>query len=497
MSNLAAHFERYIARKEAAPSTAVHIIAILLFISIVRLGLEILPNMDIDQGFLPVSALLRILFYTGTFFLFFAFASLFFAKEIEKVRSIVLIGMLGSLFPPFITLLFPHSTHGDFDYFSHFSWNFFSSSQPVGEGIGLWLTIAIVGIYFFYKKRTSSYLFAGLAGAYALLQLSGWFLMVPTGILQHALKPLFPDAPYIAAFSVNIVWFVVILACFAFTRSNAMSATLKRFPHTLMRGALVFVGAQLAGGFTAFSAIVAMSYMAGFMFIQAENDFYDKKLDAATSRESAISGDDLLFIRFFMALFVLNFWILNFEESLLLGLFFLLGFFYNHPSFRLKRHFIGSSLIEGGAAFLGILAGIFSIQRGVSASELGIIALLAAIFAVISNIKDYKDFAGDKKMGMQTLYVWLSQQGISPERLHGAIIALMSAVYASSIAMFFFFFHVPISLLAPLLILLVISALPLFLIGRSRASLSSSAAVAVAGIYLCYTAFFILPLLHL
>lgn len=494
MRSLAAGIERYILRKEQAPSTAAHIIAILLFISIVRLGLERLPVAEIDQSFLLADLLIRVIFYTGTFFLFFIFASKFFPKQVTEVRSIVLFGMFGSLFPPFFTALFNHGGTLRYDYFYQFTWDFFSPSQAVGESIGLWLTVAIVGIYFLYRKRSFLYLLIGLAGAYIILQFSGWFLIFPTILIDGFLLHTSANPGFLAAFSINLVWMLISLGCLFYLRRESFAATFKRFPHTFIRCILVLVGAQLASGTSPLTLIDGIMFMIGFILIQAENDYYDKEIDSTQSRASLMTQDDLVFVRFFMLLLVLNIYIIQPMVGVLMLLFFLLGFMYNHTLFRLKRNFLGSSLVEGLAALAGLLAGIFSVQKNISGTEIFWISIISVIFAVVSNIKDYKDIESDKKGGIKTLYVALDERGISPEKTHRLVLGFLSLTYVVVLVYLGIKFHPPLVALAPGIVLIMFSLLPFVLISQTKRAVSSVVAITVAALFLGYMCWYLLPL---
>lgn len=493
MRSLAAGIERYILRKEQAPSTAAHIIAILLFISIVRLGLERLPAGEIDQSFLLADLLLRVIFYTGTFFLFFTFASKFFPEQTSKVRSVVLFGMFGSLFPPFFTALFNHGGTLRYDYFYQFTWDFFSPSQAVGESIGLWLTVAIVGIYFLYRKRSLWYTIAGLAGAYIILQFSAWFLIFPTILIDGFLLHTSANSGFLAAFSINLVWMLISLGCLFYLRRESFTATFKRIPHTFIRCILVLAGAQLAGTVSPLTFVDGIMFMIGFMLIQAENDYYDKEIDSIQSRASLMTQDDLVFVRFFMLLLVLNIYIIQPMVGVLMLLFFLLGFMYNHTLFRLKRNFLGSSLVEGLAALAGLLAGIFSVQKSISGTEILWISILSVIFAVASNIKDYKDIESDKKGGIKTLYVALDKHGVSSEKTHRVLLGLLFFIYVAILVYFGIKFHPPLVALAPGIILIVFSLLPFMLISQTKRAVSSVVAITVAALFLVYVCWYLLP----
>jgi 4-hydroxybenzoate polyprenyltransferase len=282
------------------------------------------------------------------------------------------------------------------------------------------------------------------------------------------------------------------LAAFISTRYRFFAATLKRFQHTGIRLILVLFGAQLAGGANFLSLLEGIIFMLAFMLIQAENDYYDKELDAATLRASSITQDDLIFVRVFMALLALIFWFIQPLFSILLVIFFLLGFVYNHPAFCFKKYFITASLVEGGAAFIGMFAGVFSAGNSLDGTDILWITGVALIFAVLANIRDYKDFIGDKKMGIKTLYVTLQARGVAPQKTHFALIGFSIFIHIVVVA-FSLYLHLALPLIVIGFLLLIASPFPFLLISHPKKSASSTSTVAQAGLLLLFVAFGMLP----
>lgn len=496
MKKLAAALERYLLKKEEIPSTALHVVVGLLFVGVLRLGLEQLPNPHIQKYYLLSGFNNTLAFYTATFFLFAWFAALFFPKEIARVQSVVLFGIFGGLIPPLLTHILPHETYMPYSYFSDFRWDFVAPYQPIGETVGLWLMIGVIGLYFWFKKKNISTVLLGVAGAYALLQCTVWVLAIPADHLQQLLKTAWPD-PVFSPFSMDMVLIVAAFVALVVVRYHSFKATFRKFHHSLTRGILVLFGAQIAGAANWVSLFDAVIFIFAYVLIQAENDYFDKDIDRVTNRESAITADDLIYVRFFMALLVLTVYMVQPAVSILLGLFFLFGFAYNHPALRFKSGFLKASFVEGSTAFVCVLSGIFSVPKdGVGSAELWLAIAVGVIFAIISNIRDFKDFAGDKKKNIRTLYVVLEERGIPPQQTQVRIISIASFIYATSLIVLFML-HMPAHVLLVCGVFFLISFIPFFLISHRKNSLSSIITVAQAALFLVYTAFFVLPLLPL
>lgn len=496
MKNLAAMIGRYILKKEEIPSAAAHVVVGLLFISMLRLGLEQLPNPSIQKYYLLTGFNNILAFYTATFFLFLWFASFFFPREISRIRSVVLFGIFGGLIPPLITQILPHGAYMPYDYFHEFRWDFIAPYQPLGESVGLWLMIGAVGLYFWFKKKNFFITLAGIIGTYALLQCTVWLLLIPADYLEQLLNTAWIN-PMFLPFSTDFVLIAAAFAAFVGLRFRSFKATFRKFHHSVMRGVLVIFGAQIAGAANWESLFVAVVFVFAYVLIQAENDFFDKDVDRVTHRESAITAEDLIFVRFFMALLVLTIYMVEPALSMLLGLFFLFGFAYNHHAFRFKGDFVKASFVEGSTALITILAGIFTILKpGVTSAELWTAIAVAIAFGIISNIRDFKDFDGDKKLGVQTLYVALEKRGIPPEKTQRWVIGVASFSYAASLLLFFVL-HLQPAVLLITAAFFILSFIPFAFIGHPKKSLSSIITVAESGAFLLFAAFWVLPFLHL
>src|SRR3569623_274953 len=97
MKKIAGMLERAVSWHEHLPSAAPHVIAVILFVSLVRLGLETLPSnaINITTEMFRVVTLLS--FYAGSFFIFLLAASFIFKKDPVPYRSIIMLSVFGGL----------------------------------------------------------------------------------------------------------------------------------------------------------------------------------------------------------------------------------------------------------------------------------------------------------------------------------------------------------------------------------------------------------------
>ncbi|HPN54895.1 MAG TPA: UbiA family prenyltransferase [Candidatus Moranbacteria bacterium] len=82
-------------------------------------------------------------------------------------------------------------------------------------------------------------------------------------------------------------------------------------------------------------------------------------------------------------------------------------YIYSAKPLRLKRHFIFSSILIGIGSIAAAMAGFFLVSpdQHVSAFPVKAIVIIGIAYALLSNLKDIKDYEGDKKENMHTLPV--------------------------------------------------------------------------------------------
>ena len=129
---------------------------------------------------------------------------------------------------------------------------------------------------------------------------------------------------------------------------------------------------------------------------------------------------------------------ISFSFCFLVGMFFLLGYFYNVPPMRLKNNFITSSLVEGIAAMICIMSGASLLALPESKYFLYVLFLSGIGFMIASNLKDYKDFSSDLKSGTNTLYVFYCKKGRKTKETNKIIaVTVFAALFWPAILLYF------------------------------------------------------------
>lgn len=84
-------------------------------------------------------------------------------------------------------------------------------------------------------------------------------------------------------------------------------------------------------------------------------------------------------------------------------------YLYSNEPFRLKRHYVTSSILMGLATVSAAMSGFYLISsnKGILAFPIIAIVIIGISQALLSNMKDIKDFEGDGKAGIKTLPVAL------------------------------------------------------------------------------------------
>lgn len=82
-------------------------------------------------------------------------------------------------------------------------------------------------------------------------------------------------------------------------------------------------------------------------------------------------------------------------------------YIYSSQPLRLKKHFVFSSILTGIAAVFISMAGFFLVSpdQHIFAFPVKAMLIIGVFYALLSNIKDIKDFNGDKKEGILTIPV--------------------------------------------------------------------------------------------
>lgn len=130
-------------------------------------------------------------------------------------------------------------------------------------------------------------------------------------------------------------------------------------------------------------------------------------------------------------------------------------YLYSTRPLRLKRHFASSSLLIGLATVSTTMAGFFLVSpdQKIKAFPISAIFIIGIVQALLSNLKDIKDYAGDKKEGIKTIPVVFGEKKAK---------IMISTIYA----LVFIFLPIYFHLVPMLFIALIISALTVYFINK-------------------------------
>lgn len=143
------------------------------------------------------------------------------------------------------------------------------------------------------------------------------------------------------------------------------------------------------------------------------NDIEDYKIDAISNPERPLLQKNLSLQewidlhKYLFAIFILGLFVINKYVAFTLILWQCAYFIYSSEPLRLKKHFIFSSLLMGLTTTITAMGGFFLVSPNQSVDTFPIKALIviAVSYALLSNIKDLKDYHGDKAANMKTIPV--------------------------------------------------------------------------------------------
>lgn len=162
-------------------------------------------------------------------------------------------------------------------------------------------------------------------------------------------------------------------------------------------------------GFIVFFMSIAMS----FWLAVGINDIYDTKTDSINSPDRPLIKGDLTirqqhFINTLLFVFIIiGLSLVNYLSLILLLTFQSIYYIYSVPPIRFKRIIGLSSLLVGFNALLVLMAGFFLVApiQKISFFPTNLLAMMLIGFTLVVNVKDIKDFAGDKAENIKTIPV--------------------------------------------------------------------------------------------
>jgi 4-hydroxybenzoate polyprenyltransferase len=376
------------------------------------------------------------------------------------------------LFPPLFDLAMGEGWHiaylfaGPKELFIDFL-TFFGPITKIGTTPGMRIEVVfiIIASYLFIFYKTSSK-FKSVIGAFSVYVLFFVYLTFPSffmpfyeGVfsnsflfvtnlysgslleLQQTFTGIANTQDYIStleqAFTIfmsRIFWILIFLQLFAilfFYKKNITLAWLKnaRWERIGYYCAIGFIGMLISlltnnssfpRSFTDILGIIIFFMLIAINFWLAViiNDFADIKIDTVSNTQrplitKTIPEKEFLLIGIFLAIFLISGAVLlNYFALFLLLLFQFIYFIYSSHPLYLKKFFITSSFALGLNALIIAMAGFFLISpdQHLSLFPTKFIWLFFIGFSLLSNIKDIKDYAGDKLENIYTLPVLLGQK---------------------------------------------------------------------------------------
>ena len=256
---------------------------------------------------------------------------------------------------------------------------------------------------------------------------------VSSHVIQNNIHPSF-SATNIALFDlafnkimigVNTVIAAVATAFLFFlgTRKKFIAIIKNSRPERIFHFFLLFLfGSALAGLGWLLNWIDIQSYLLAFisficawMFCVCQNDIYDEVIDGVSNKDRPFISKDLSKndLQIASKIFLLFTFLFAYSSShyviFFVCLFLFVYFIYSNPPLRLKRFVILNSFLVSLACLSVIMAGFFlvNLDKTIIAFPPGLVLSLIIFFTAVTNIRDIKDYEGDRADGIKTLPVLL------------------------------------------------------------------------------------------
>lgn len=408
-------------------------------------------------------------------------------ERIKKIASFLTFAHLLILLPPLVDVLItgrkPNSIGYQILNANEFQ-NFFGkvmffenvSGVTYGMRMAVGLLAFFVGIFIF--KNTGKYFKAmiGFVGTFAILF---FYAIIPSFLvffqafkINHIFLPqrifnLLIEKSWIlnsSGLNMEIAYDVVmaqlffllvaiqLLAVFYFFKKDVWLLVFQniRAERILNYGILVVIGilvAQKNAGALNFNNVINLItiFVFGLLVVANAlvaifvNDLRDVSIDRISNKERPLAAGRIkkkewLTICFgFLIFLIYGLLLFNSRVVFFMLLTQLLFFVYSVEPLRLRMNFISASLVIGATTASMALAGFFLVSADDSIYAFPLKILLAVFLsqAILSNMKDIKDYEGDKKEGVRTLPVIL---GIDRSK---KVIALLYALVFISIPLAF------------------------------------------------------------
>ncbi|MFZ2149989.1 MAG: UbiA family prenyltransferase [Minisyncoccia bacterium] len=157
------------------------------------------------------------------------------------------------------------------------------------------------------------------------------------------------------------------------------------------------------------------SIVCAWMYSVCQNDIYDEKIDSISNAGRPIIAKELsrsdmeTASKIFLLLTFLFAYASSHYAIFFVSMFLFVYYIYSNPPLRLKRFVLVNSFLVSLACLSVIMLGFFMISpdKSIVTFPLGLIVAIVIFFTAVTNIRDIKDFEGDKVDGIKTLPVLL------------------------------------------------------------------------------------------
>ncbi|MHA1269241.1 MAG: UbiA family prenyltransferase [Candidatus Helarchaeota archaeon] len=146
-----------------------------------------------------------------------------------------------------------------------------------------------------------------------------------------------------------------------------------------------------------------------WQFCISLNDIFDIEIDRITNPDRPyVKGylgkkKYIIISLIYVIISIISSIFLGFVPLILISIFLFLGYIYSAPPIRMRKYIIGTLFI-GGASALSYFAGLYSINNIINLNQLTIGILIFFALSMGTVVKDYKDYEGDKKAGVSTIF---------------------------------------------------------------------------------------------
>ena len=414
--------QRFVSRLERIPYSGWLLVAVPVVVGLSRSVLEsfILGY----RAHVLASAFNYVMFYVALQQLFIVALAVATSKPAREVTGAVSVGLVLAWLPPILDMAGLGTPGKGFFYFTEFRWHFFAPYQSLGESLTIWISIAFGVGYVAYTTRSAVRGAVALGTMWVVGQVLGWLVTVVAAFLARD--------PGIASLTLpgitNLLFFLIAFAAQSVLHCGTLLPSLLRVNHCVPFALCTAIAGRMTGAMEGALGARALVILVGGLLIVIANDYYDKEQDERLGRTGRpATRDDMIVATFYQALIVAWGIVVEPRSAVFLILFFLLPFFYHHPTFRLKRLFCAAYLIEGATAVCSFLFGMGSVRFGTALQVTPLLVLGG--FALGSMFKDYKDVEEDRAERMGTIYTRLMARGRSLAAVHlGVSLAILLAL---------------------------------------------------------------------